>query len=137
MARSGFRPGDRQRAKDLFRKLPASVRQETSAALDDAGDELAAAIRRRVPRDQGKLAATVRKERGAAAGPGRERGADADLTVRVIEGDRENFQGPWIEHGTVNAPAQPHFFPTWRAMKRRLIGKIRRRQRKAIKEAGS
>lgn len=136
MARSGFRSGDRDRAKALFRALPRSVRKATSAALDSSAEELAEAIRRRVPEDRGDLKASVTVKRGAGKARGREAGADPDLTVRVTEGDRDTFYAPYVEFGTTEQPAQSHFFPTWRANKRRLIGKIRRRQRKAIKEAG-
>lgn len=136
MARSGFRAGDRARAKERFRALPRPVRKATNEALDTSADELVAAIKRRVPKDQGDLAETVRKERGRAANKkaGIEAGTDADLTVRVLEGDRKNFQGPWLEHGTSKMPAQPHFWPTWRSMKRRLVGRVRRAQLKAVRD---
>jgi hypothetical protein len=137
MAGSGFRAGDRERVRSLFRSLPKKARDHVGEALEQNAEELAAAIKRRVPRDTGDLADSVRWEKGAAGSKSKERGADPDLTVRVIEGDRKNFQAPWIEHGTQAAPAQPHFFPTYRGMRRRLRSRLSRAVSKAIKEAGS
>lgn len=137
MAGSGFRSGDRERAKAKFRALPKAVRKHVEEALEQNAEELSAAIKRRVPRDTGDLAESVRWEKGAARGKYRERGSDPDLTVRVIEGDRENFQAPWIEHGTKDIPAQPHFFPTYRSMRRRLKSRLSRAVTKAVKEIGS
>lgn len=137
MAGSGFRSGDRERARAKFRALPKAVRKNVEIALEQNAEELAAAIKRRVPRDTGDLADTVRWEKGSAGSKSKERGADPDLTVRVIEGDRKNFQAPWIEHGTQAMQAQPHFFPTYRSMRRRLKSRLSRAVGKAIKEAGS
>ena len=137
MARSGFRTGDRDRAKALFRALPRSVRKATSAALDSSAEELAEAIRRRVPEDRGDLKASVTVKRGAGKARGREAGADPDLTVRVTEGDRDTFYAPYVEFGTTEQPAQSHFFPTYRSLRKRLSGRIKRAQRKAIRDAAS
>lgn len=131
MARSGFRAGDRARAKEMFRKLPREVRKATAVALDSAAEELTRSIRNRVPIDDGDLRDSVKWRRGSIKGGRKE----ADLAVTVSEGDRKAFYAPFVEHGTQTAPAQPHFWPTWRASKRRLIGRIRRAQAKAIREA--
>lgn len=141
MARSGFRAGDRDRAKALFRALPKSVRKGTERALLEAGTELAAAIKRRVPVDEGDLRDSVRVKRGKPARSSKGQivdaaGADADLTIRVIEGDKETGYVYPVEFGAVDRPAQPHFFPTWREKRKRLKAKITRVQRKAIREAG-
>ncbi len=138
MSRSGFRRGDRQRANALFRTLPAAIRQEVGDALDENAEELAEAIRRRVPADGGDLTASVRWERGKAAQSRggvqtRAAGADADLTVRVIEGDDDTFYAGYVEHGTVNHPAQPHFFPTYRQLRRQLQARLRRAVTKAVR----
>jgi HK97 gp10 family phage protein len=135
MAGSKFRAGDRERAKDMFRKLPRSVRKATSVALDGAATELSDAIRRRVPEDQGGLKDSVRWDRGASKDAKKAAGADPDLTVRVIEGDRKAFYASMVEFGTTRTPAQPHFYPTYRSLRKRLSGRIKRAQRKAIKEA--
>lgn len=81
--------------------------------------------------DDGDLRDSVKWRRGSIRGDR----AEADLAVVVSEGDRKAFYAPFVEYGTQDTPAQPHFWPTWRAAKRRLIGRIRRAQAKAIREA--
>lgn len=135
MSRSGFRRGDRQRANAKFRALPAAIRKHVSDALEENAEELAEAIRRRVPADGGDLTASVTWKKGkAATGPTGTAGADPDLTVRVIEGDEDTFYAGFVEHGTVNHPAQPHFFPTYRQMKRKLKSRLTRAVRLVIKD---
>lgn len=124
----------------MFRALPKSVRKGTSRALLEAGAEMAGIIKRAVPVDDGALRDSVQVKRGKSAKRQRGQvveaaGADADLTVRVTEGDRKAFYAAWVEFGTRNRPAQPHFFPSWRANRKRLIRRIRAVQRKAIREA--
>lgn len=137
MSRTGFRRGDRARANAIFRALPLRIRQEVTDALEENAKELTAAIQRRVPTDTGDLAASVRWEWGKAAqqrggAQTRAAGADADIAVRVIEGDRSTFYATHVEFGTVNAPARPHFFPTWRQLRRRLRARLNRAVRKAV-----
>lgn len=136
MSRTGFRAGDRQRANALFRRLPLVIRKEISDALEANAKELTEAIRRRVPTDDGDLANSVRWEKGSGAqrlnGTRIQAGANADLSVRVIEGDRNTFYAGHVEHGTVNHPAQPHFFPTWRQLRRKLKARLNKAMRKAI-----
>lgn len=140
MVRTGFRAGDRDRAKALFRALPRSVRGATSAALDREAGELAEAIRRAVPVDDGDLRDSVRVRRGRPAKTSKgevaqEAGADADLSVRVVEGDTKTFYAPFVEFGHSDAPAKPHFFPTYRARKKAMARRIKAAQRRAIREA--
>lgn len=139
MARSRFRAGDRERAKALFRALPLAARKGTSRALLEAATELAAAIKRAVPVDHGDLRDSVRVKRGKrqdqSRGRNQDAGTDPDLTVRVTEGDRKTFYAPFVEFGTKDRPAHPHFWPTYRANKRRLSRRIKAAQRKALREA--
>lgn len=135
---SGFRSGDRARAKARFRLLPAIIKKHVEDALEDNAVELAAAIKRRVPVDQGDLAESVTWKKGAARDQRtrKGRGDDPDLTVRVIEGyGRKGFYAGMVEFGTVDTPAQPHFFPTYRQMKRKLKSRLSRAVGKAIREA--
>lgn len=136
MSQTGFRTGDRRRANALFRRLPLAIRKEISDALEENAEELAEAIRRRVPADGGDLAASIRWAKGSGAqnlnGQRIQAGANADLSVRVIEGDQATFYARHVEFGTVNHPAQPHFFPTYRQLRRRLRARLNRAMRKAI-----
>lgn len=128
-----FRLGDRARAARVFRALPQRFHKEIADALEENAKELVAAIERRVPADGGDLAASVRWAKGKGADRnGQGAGRDADISVRVIEGDRNTFYAGHIEHGTVHSQAQPHFFPTYRQLKRRLAARLRRAVTKAV-----
>lgn len=133
MARSKFRAGDRDKAKALFRALPRSVRKTTAVALDKSAAELTEIIKRAVPVDDGDLRDSVKWRRGAPAKRGVIR--DRDLSVTVSEGDRKAFYAPFVEFGTKDQPGQPHFFPSYRANRKRLARRIKAAQRRAIKEA--
>lgn len=90
----------------------------------------------------------------------REAGQDPDLSVRVIAGDEKAFYARLVEFGTAPSaaeaprqnrnyrrtvvmtkgkaahagiPAQPFFFPTYRAWKRKLKARLSRAVGKAIK----
>lgn len=137
MAGSGFRSGDREKTRAKFRALPKAVRKNVEDALEQNAEELSQAIKRRVPVEYGDLQKSVTWKRGAAKSKTRGQGDDPDLTVRVVEGDRDAFYAPFVEYGTAAAPAQPHFFPTYRSLRRRLKSRLSRAVLKAIREAGS
>lgn len=41
-----------------------------------------------------------------------------DLVITIFAGSSEAFYARWQEFGTVNAPAQPYFYVSWRASRR-------------------
>lgn len=138
---SGFRSRDRSRAKELFRRLPKEITKGVETALEQNATELAAAIKRRVPVQRvggGELRDSVTWKKGAAKDVKGKRaaGRDADLTVRVTEGSgTTGFYAGMVEFGTVNAPAQPHFFPTVKQLRRKMRSRLSRAVGKAIREA--
>lgn len=132
-----FRPGDRARLKARFRAMPDDFRNEIQKDLGETAEFLAEAIRRRVPVDHGALAGSVVWKRGASkdAKVGRQQGVDTDLTVRVVEGDRDTFYAPFVEHGTKEQAAQPHFFPTYRENKREIKSRLALSMKRALKRS--
>jgi HK97 gp10 family phage protein len=134
-----------------FKALPELQRRAAQESLVEGAEELAGAIKRAVPKRTGKLAGTVRVESDA--------GPDGLPIVKVIEGDKESPQGPWVEFGTAASPggrsrdskgksrdnkrphaatpAQPHFWPTVRAQKKRLKSRVMRNANKAAKAAAA
>ncbi|WP_295708033.1 HK97-gp10 family putative phage morphogenesis protein [uncultured Brevundimonas sp.] len=170
---SGFRKGDRERARAMFKALPKDIRKGIRDALNKNGSELSEAIRRRVPKDTGALAESVGYAFGDAPATSatqafRAKGsnpADPELTVTVFEGNNEAFYAGWVEYGTApsvsgqrvgarnsdikqnkgsgrqsyrthpGTPAQPHFWPTYRSMKRRMKSRLSRAVGLAIRKA--
>ncbi|RZJ44956.1 MAG: HK97 gp10 family phage protein [Brevundimonas sp.] len=131
---SGFRKGDRAKARALFRKVSPTVRKHVAKALADNAEDLSEAIRGRVPKDTGDLAQSVGWERGRRAGNARDGDAQRDLSVTVFEGDDASFYGPFVEFGTKDQPARPHFYPTYRQKKRALKARLSRAVTLAVKE---
>lgn len=59
----------------------------------------------------------------------------ATLRLKIYAGSKEAFYARFQEFGTVNQPAHPFFFPTWKRMKAKFRRKVAAAVRKAVKEA--
>lgn len=59
----------------------------------------------------------------------------ATLRIKIYAGSREAFYARWQEFGTKEQPAQPFFFPIWKAHRAKFRGRIRKAVKAAIKEA--
>lgn len=59
----------------------------------------------------------------------------ATLRLKIYAGSREAFYARFQEFGTINQPAHPFFFPTWKRMKAKFRRKIATAVRKAVKES--
>lgn len=111
---------DKLKAK--LARIPVETKREIKAALEKSADELVAMQGRLVPVDTGDLSDSIQSK------PGRH-----DLAVEVSAGGGDAFYGHFVEFGTVNTPAQPFFFPAYRALRRRIRGRITRATKKAAK----
>lgn len=122
---------------ERFRKLLDNLKKEVHdgafAELNDQAGQLAAVIESVAPKHEGVLAHTVKVV------PGKK-----DTQVRIVAGGQETIR-PSVsskpydyaradEFGTVNMPAQPFFFPTYRLRKKKIISAIKRRITKLIKD---
>jgi HK97 gp10 family phage protein len=128
-----------------LRKLVPDAEKEAAKAQLEAAEELAEAIEARAPigrgDDAGDYRASIRGGRIADA-PGKSvRGTRATKDPNAT-GVFANYKWRWIEFGTAERfkkngassgkmPAEPHIFPTYRAMKK----KIRRKVAGGINEA--
>lgn len=111
-----------ERLKKRLGALPAKMKAEVRASLEKSADELVAMQKRLVPVDQGDLRDSIRKEPGAH-----------ELSVEVKAGDRKAFYAAFQEFGTADQPAQPFFFPAYRALRRRIRNRTSRAVRKAVR----
>lgn len=108
-----------ERLKQRFAKLPQKMRTEVRAAIDQSADELVAFQKRLVPVETGELRDSIQKRDGRH-----------ELSVEVFS---DNFKARWQEFGTVKMAASPFFYPPYRALRRRIKGRISRAVRKAVK----
>lgn len=105
-----------------FARLPSQMRARVRPALHQGADELVAWQKRLAPDDPTTpppdLRSSIRKKMG-----------EHDLAVVVFTDD---FKARWLEFGTVKMAARPFFFPPYRALRRRIRGRISRAVKKAV-----
>lgn len=120
-----------------FRKLTDDLKQEVHdaavAELNAQAGGIAKQMIAAAPHDEGNLEHSVRVIPGKV-----------DTQVRIVAGGRLTTR-PSIsskpfdyaradEFGTVNMPAQPFFFPTYRLMKKKVISTMKRKITASIKK---
>lgn len=118
----------KQKVLSLMARIPADVRRVAREAVDEQAAYLVEQIRPAVPRDQGDLADSLEWRRS----PRIDR-----IGVVITEGAKDDTQGRKaraVEFGRPDMEAQPHFFPTYRANKRKMRNAINRRIRAAIRK---
>lgn len=128
----------RARLKARLAKIPKAVKDAGAKRLKVEVDDLVAAQKRAAPVDP------------TSPDPGAFRDSihayptpDRPLSYRIIADAKDadgNFIGAHVEHGHraangVHVPAQPSFFPTYRARKRGMKRRIGAAARKAAKQA--
>lgn len=117
----------KQRVLGLMARIPAQVRSVAREAVDEQAAYLVEQIRPNVPRDEGELADSLEWHRNARMDK---------IGVVVTEGTKDDTQGRKaraVEFGRPDMEAQPHFFPTYRAHKRKMQNAIQRRVRATIR----
>ncbi len=145
---------DRLRAKLLA--LPKEVRAEMKKALREGAEELVAMQKRLVQVDSGALRDSIgytfgkyqaenSNVRGVSASAGLD---DPDLSVTVHAGNAKAYYAAFVEFGTEphsqprnkrigrfhpGSAARPFFFPSYRALKKRIRSRVTRATTKAAK----
>lgn len=144
-------------SKQLQDKLKA-LRQKTQpkvrAALGEAATEIVAMMKRLVPDGPGEgefdLGNSIKWHFGAEEGGGSDAktGRSASTTATITAGDAKNFEARYVEFGTAphvqggsrpgtqhpGTKAQPYFFPSYRALKKRAKSLVAKSIRAAVKE---
>lgn len=106
-------------------RIPIAARREIKKAIKISADDLAEQIRNAVPVDDGDLRASVKVDELS------ERQGRFGYAVKA--GSNRAFYAAMQEFGTVKMRANPFFFPTYRANKKRIRSRIRRAVRKAAR----
>lgn len=121
--------------KRKFKRMPKTVRKRLQATLEQNADELMTAQRALVPKDEGDLEASIRKENppGRVAVDVRAGGPTTTKPVRSgVSATYDYALGQ--EFGTQDQPANPFFYPPYRLKKGRFKSRLTRATKKAIKE---
>ncbi|MBA4797022.1 MAG: HK97 gp10 family phage protein [Rhizobiales bacterium] len=151
-------------AKELRSKLlaiPPRVRRLTRAAMEKGAEELVQMMKRLVPVSSGDLRDSIGWTWGEAPDGAiviaQTEPDDEGLRITVYAGNREAFYARFVEFGTaphnisqgggnasfsgitVDHPggrAQPFFFPAYRALRKRILSRIKREMKKGIRFIG-
>lgn len=103
--------------------IPAKIKADLQPALDTSVNELADMQRRLVPVDEGDLKSSIEVHPGAH-----------ELQRIVKVGGPRAHHARWVEFGTAHTPAQPFFWPAYRALQKRIRARLGRAAGKAIRE---
>ncbi len=146
---------DRLKRK-MTQTIPAHVEKATVAAMEMGADEIVALMKRLVPFDTSADRDAARPHlrdtigwtwgdppKGAMVlGKSKSAGGDGRKVITIyagneqtVVGSRSQFQLARLqEFGTQAMSAQPFFFPAYRALRKRVRGRITRQMKKAIKD---
>jgi HK97 gp10 family phage protein len=121
-----------------WQAIPEAVRINTRAAMEDVATDLTEEMWSRAPYRTGVLAASIGWTWGLAPSGaltigtvgGKEYGTQR---ITIYAGGGDAFYVRFLEFGTVQMPAQPFFFPIWRARKRSVKSRISSAINRAIK----
>lgn len=126
-------------------KLPIVARKLIRDALQQGADEIVALAKSLAPVSPG--GGTLRDSIGWTWGRPPEGSfvldvlsstvVDKQLTLTIYAGSKDAFYARWQEHGTVNMAANPYFFVSYRALKRRVRSRINRAMKKAAKQVSA
>ena len=112
--------------------LPFKVKRKLAKTIKDEADGLADAIKAAAPRKTGKLADSVKVRRKKNDLQLEVTVGGETTTVDVRSGSGVSYDySRAVEFGTINAPAYPFFYPTYRARE----DQIRKNIDDAIEEA--
>lgn len=103
--------------------IPAALVAKLEPVVEASANELVEMQRRLAPVDEGDLKASL------VVLPG-----DHPLARQIRAGGKNAHHARWAEFGTANMPAHPFFWPSYRALRKRIKSRLTRAAGKAIKE---
>lgn len=130
----------------LRRKLEALVavgRDEIKRAMETSADEIVALAKNLVPVDKGDLKDSIgwtwgKAPKGAMTlGTVQSNEVDSGFTITIFAGNSDAYYSRWVEFGTQKMAAQPYFYPSYRALRRRSKSRVTRAVTKAIKKVAA
>jgi HK97 gp10 family phage protein len=134
--------------RKLTQTIPANVEKATTAAMEQGAQEMVAMMQRLAPFKSGELrdsigwtwgdppeGAMVLGRSKEVGGPGRKQITIYAGNTQTLVGSRKQFQLARLqEFGTKEMAASPFFFPSYRALRKRVRGRITRSMKKAIQD---
>jgi HK97 gp10 family phage protein len=126
------------RLKKRLEAIPKEVRKAVEPALIKSGEELKDRMQHLAPVDSGALRDSITvTPPGQSAPPYSQPGGSRtakEIEVLVTVGNTDVRYPHLVEYGTIQAPAQPFFWPAYRLSKARIQRRIKRAIGKAVRE---
>lgn len=140
------------RLQKKLKRLPDLAEQAIRKAMGESAAEVVTLAKSLVPKDSGDLAQSIGWTWGDAPKGsmvlGQVRAGSDNLRITIYAGNSEAYYARWVEFGTSGheqggifegsehpgTPAQPFFYPAWRAVRRRVKGRVTRAINKAAKQ---
>lgn len=144
-----------QKLQKKLDAMPRVAKEEIRSALEKSADEIVAMAknlapslkkpdtRKKNPRRPGELRDSIgwtygKAPKGALTlGEVRASQLAGDLTITIFAGNSDAFYARWVEFGTQKMSAQPYFYPSYRANKRRTRSRVTRAINRAAKKVAS
>ncbi|MEX5600703.1 HK97-gp10 family putative phage morphogenesis protein [Pseudophaeobacter sp. C1-32P7] len=128
------------RMNKRWKAIPVNARKNVRAAMEDAASDIVDEMWSRAPYLEGVLSASIGWTWGdAPAGSmviGKVGGAEyGTMRITIYAGGGDAFYARFHEFGTIAMPANPFFFPVWRARRRRVKSRISRAMSKSLRES--
>lgn len=134
-----MRPGSIEALEKRLLAIPQEVREAVAPAVVQGAQELQRMAQHLAPVDTGALRDSIEVtlpggKTPAYSQPGGSRVA-GELEALVTAGNSDVRYPHNVEHGTATAAARPYFWPAFRTLRKRIEARIRRRMRKAARDA--
>ena len=118
--------------------IPAKVSAEVRKAMEEVAEEIVTQMYSVAPHKTGDLAGSIGWTWGDAPKGSMTIGTVgkteyATMRITIYAGDKDAFYARWQEFGTTKMPANPFFYPVWRAKRKSARNRITRAMNKAIK----
>jgi HK97 gp10 family phage protein len=132
-----------------LKQLPIVARELIRAEMAKAADEIVGMMKRLAPvlavpvkdRRSGALRDSIGWTWGAAPKGSVVVAAVAsksdDMRITIYAGNAEAYYARWVEFGTQMMRAQPYFYVSWRANKRRTVRRLGKAVRDAAKKVAA
>lgn len=126
-----------RRGRDFVARLgriPPHVKKRINQANEKSAEELAAMMVRLVPVDDAELQRSITYYELTGAGSGGATNTGGGIIWRVVAGNERAYYARFVEFGNGIVPAQPFFYPSYRALRRLIRNRQLRAFRAALKE---
>lgn len=127
-----------ERLRRRLEAIPTGIKEAVQPALLRSGEELSARMKQLAPVDEGDLRDSIAVTPAGQRTPSYSQPGGSmtvpENAVAVTVGNEDVRYAHLQEYGTVNNPAQPFFWPSYRLLKKRMGNRIKRAISKAVRE---